>query len=519
MHRVEGDVVVIGMGAAGLAAAITALDAGEDVVVVEKLPAQHAGGNSRVSGQVWFSPDDAKLAAWHLRELCGEYPVADALAEAWARETATNNDWVAARALEVRGTVAREAGDPYHGDGTDITTMSYGELGANVGGDASSEYEFPELSGNDCGVAFNFIGPTQGFSRLWHTLKAALDWRGARVLYDTQAIGLVSCEGEIVGVECLAGDGEALEIRARKATILASGGFAGSAELTREFLRLPRATPWGSPANTGDGIKMAQKVGAGLSHPYNYMAVPGLRMEPHGVGDYGQPADGRFISVGADGRRFADELAESRHGKTPTRGTLDFFPGVPMWTVFDEDGRLAGPLVAPRSAYATGWAKQVEGYEWSADNGAEIERGWIKRADTIRELAEELGIDPDGLESELERYNAHAREGSDPDFARDPRSLVPIERGPFYGYAWAQLLITTLGGIRKDEHARALDPYGEAIPRLYCAGDTASTYTWCLSGGMGLADAMAFGRIAARHASAQTPHDHDIGRVVQQSAA
>jgi succinate dehydrogenase/fumarate reductase flavoprotein subunit len=498
------DVAIIGMGAAGLAAAISAHDAGSEVVVVEKLAADRAGGNTRVSGQVWFSPEDVELAQVHLQALCGDYPVDAALAAAWAEETHRNSEWVAARAAEVRGTVEFDPVDPYDGDGTDITRKSYGEMGANVNGEGS-EYEFPEVAGNECGVEFNFIGPDQGHSRLWKTLKAALDKRQITVLYETRAVALHRHGDEVAGVECVDSDGAALTIEAAKATILASGGFAGNAEMTREFLRLPQATPWGSPSNTGDGIKMAQRLGAALSHPYNYMAIPGVRIPALGVGDYGQPAANSFIAVGADGRRFADELAESRHGKTPTRGGFDFSPGVPMWIVFDEDARRAGPLVAPRSAYAAGWAKQVEGYEWSADNSVEIERGWIKRADTLAELAESLGIDPAGLEREVERYNAHARAGADPDFDRPGATLAPIERGPFYGYAWGQVLITTLGGISKDERARALDLDGRPIPRLYCAGDIASTYSWCLSGGMGLGDAMAFGRVAAREAAALEP--------------
>jgi succinate dehydrogenase/fumarate reductase flavoprotein subunit len=145
--------------------------------------------------------------------------------------------------------------------------------------------------------------------------------------------------------------------------------------------------------------------------------------------------------------------------------------------------------------------KQIERYAWSEDNSAEIERGWIVKADSLAELAAELGLDPEGLERQVAEFNAAADAGHDELHGRDPGTLTRIDQPPFYGYRWAQMLISTLGGIRKDEHGRALDPYGEAIPGLYAAGDTASSYSWCLSGGMGLADAMAFGRMAARHAT------------------
>jgi hypothetical protein len=235
------------------------------------------------------------------------------------------------------------------------------------------------------------------------------------------------------------------------------------------------------------------------------MAVPGLRMPPYEAGECGGPLDDQKIVVGADGRRFHDETLEARHGRILVRGMFDLHPAVPMWTIFDEDARLAGPLVPPRALYAAGWNKMVERYDWSADNSAEIERGWITRADTIRELAEALEIDPDGLEAQVEEYNAFCAQGEDPRHGRRPESLKPIARGPYYGYRWGQILITTLGGVRKDERGRVLDPYGEPIPRLYCAGDVASTYTLALSGGLGLGDAMAFARIAARDVLTQAP--------------
>ncbi|MBB4689649.1 hypothetical protein BJY18_007134 [Amycolatopsis jiangsuensis] len=128
---------------------------------------------------------------------------------------------------------------------------------------------------------------------------------------------------------------------ANRAVVLASGGFTNDSEMARNYLRLP----WGSPGNTGDGIRIGQKVCDDLAHPDNYMTMPGIRIPPCETGEYAQPQDSRFIYVGADGRRFCDDSVESRHGKTAQRGSFDFFPGFPMWTIFDEDGRAAGPLV------------------------------------------------------------------------------------------------------------------------------------------------------------------------------
>lgn len=496
------DVVVVGMGGAGIAAALTAHAAGAEVMVLEKAAPGHAGGNSRVSGQVWFSPDDVDLARRHLHALSWQYSVPDSLAGAWAAETARNTPWIRGIAEKTGGQVEWDEGDPYTGDGTDLATISWGDLLRLQGVKNPPDDEYQEVEGHDCGSDYHVIGGAMGFSRVWRLLKTALDDSRIPVHYNTAARRLVAGPGGGITGVVVEHDGSERTIIARRGVVLATGGFAANREMARNYLRLPNVTPWGSPSCTGDGIRMAQQIGADLAHPYNYMAMPGIAMPPYQTGQDAPPRGSKFINVGADGRRFIDESQPNRHGKVVQRGMFDFHPGVPMWTVFDENGRLAGPLVIPRAFFAVDWIRQVEGYEWSLDNSVEIERGWITRADSIRELADQLGIDADGLEREVQRYNELADSGEDdPVSGRPAHTMFPILMPPFYGFEWAQLLITTMGGIRKDEHARALDPFGAPIPGLYCAGDVASTYSWCCSGGMGLGDALAFGRIAGRSAA------------------
>jgi succinate dehydrogenase/fumarate reductase flavoprotein subunit len=503
--EMEADLVVVGLGTAALAAAIDAHDAGLEVVVLEKAAAGRAGGNSRVSGQVWFCPDDVEEAKVYLRALSGEYPLPEPLIDAWAKGCGQNTEWIAARAEEVRDQVPRDDGDPYTGHHTDMTQISHGAELRSIGWRDIPDEEFYELDGIGCGTDYHYFGNSQGWSRLWLTLKAAVDSREIPIHYETPATRLLTDQdGAVIGVASGSGDDERL-FTSRRAVFLGTGGFANNPEMARSFLRLPSVKTQGSPENKGDGIKLAQKVGADLSHPFNYMSMPGIAMPPYEAGEFAQPREHRYILVGRDGRRFVDETQETRHGKISIRGEFDFFPGFPMWTIFDEDGRLAGPLVFPRENSAFSWNKQIERYEWSEDNSAEIERGWIVQADSIAELAEKLGLDRAGLEAQIELTNADHQVGEDSQFGRPVEHLVPIAKPPFYGYRWAHLLITTLGGIRKDEKARALDPFGEPIPRLYCAGDTASSYSWCLSGGLGLADAMVFGRIAAAEAAGLKP--------------
>jgi hypothetical protein len=446
------DIIVMGTGAAGLAAAITAHDAGARVVILEKMSAERAGGNSRVSGQVWFCPKDADTARTHLHAMARDYIVPDDVVTALATESARHTEWILARVDEVRGRVPRDDGDPYDGDPAEVTRVS---IGAMAGGPPGDEY--PEIAGNECGTEYNFLGGSMGFSRLWLTLMTCVAERGIPIRYESEGQALVrDADGHVTGVEVRGPDGEISDVVARRGVILASGGFAANPVMTRNYLRLPAVTPWGSPANTGDGIRMAQKVGADLAHPYNYMAMPGIAMPPYPAGENALPQDHRFINVGADGRRFVNETLPTLHGKTRLGGDYDFFPGNAHWTIFDEDGRLAGPLVIPRQFFAVSWNKQIEGYDWSLDNQVEIAKGWITQADSLHALAEKLSIDHDGLEAEVTQWNEWVAAGTaDPKFGRTVATMRPITRPPFYGYPWAQLLITTLGGIRKDERARA----------------------------------------------------------------
>jgi succinate dehydrogenase/fumarate reductase flavoprotein subunit len=493
-QTVSADVIVVGFGNAAIAAAVTAHDAGAKVVMLEKMRESQAGGNSRVSGQVWFSPHDPELARVYLEQLSAEMGVDSEIAEAWAQRTSQTTDWIVARGAEAEGTVERDPLDSW-GQRFKVTAITYhDEMLRQTGWNATHD-EFPEFN-NDGGTDYHYIGDGQGHSRLWQTLRAALHTRDIAVHYETRATRLIrAADGRISGVLASA-NGDAVQFEARRGVVLASGGFENDPQMIRTYLGLPYATPWGSPGNTGDGIKLAQEIGADLSNMYNYMPFMGIRIPGREVGEFVQPAGPGFVNVRHDGCRFMDETLPYRHGKSTIGGALEFYPHHSMWTVFDEATRLAGPLAMTREQYPGGWLKQVERYTWSDDNQVEIDAGWITRADSIRELAVKLGVDGDGLEAEIARFNAFCEREEDPVFHRAAGALAPIQRPPFYGYRWGNMLIATLGGLRKDAQARVLDTRGEPIPGLYCAGEICSTYTWALSGGMSIADAIAFGRIA-----------------------
>lgn len=142
----------------------------------------------------------------------------------------------------------------------------------------------------------------------------------------------------------------------------------------------------------------------------------------------------------------------------------------------------------------------TEAYLWSEDNSAELERGWIKKADTLEGLAELVGIDPEGLASEVERFNGFAQAGQDDDFGR--ASMAPLGEGPYYAIEQGVSIIYSISGVRADEKARVLDWDGNPIPRLYSAGNIGQG-VYLIP--IGIQGCWAEGRFAARDAIALEP--------------
>jgi len=466
------DVVVVGMGAAGCAAALAAHDAGARVVVLEKSAAEEAGGNTRVSGGGWFHHDDPERAAVYLRALCGDRALPEPVVEAWSHGTREVSAWVSSLGVDVGP----------HG--------RYNSAGA----------EYPELPGSDCYGGLHCVEGVLGHGRLFSVLEKSLRDRGIDVRYETRAARLTtdSATGSVTGVVTDGGE----RITAARGVVLATGGFEGDPELVRTHLGLEDVPVWGSTAATGDGLRMAQGVGADLWHMDNMMAVNGITDPSSRHGYFAMFVYSRgVIWVDDAGRRFVDEFVPSGHGQALIDGQYVLHPHRPMWVVFDEKTRSAGPISASADVLPVGWNVLMNGYRWSPDNMAEIEAGWIQRGDTPEELAAVTGLPADALAESISAYNRACSAGSDEQFGRSAASLAPLLEPPFYAYRSGPMLAWTNGGPRRDEHARVLRTDGTVIEGLYAAGTVSSTFSWAKDGGFHIADAFVFGRIAGAHAA------------------
>lgn len=479
----EADIVIVGFGGAGAAAAIDAHDAGAKVLMLEKAPEGEEGGNTKVAGQGYLHVDDTEKAVTYLNAMCGYFKVPQDMARVWAEEVAKNNAWV-----------------------------------TSIGGDPQEHQhppvgiEFPELPGSDCVHKFH-NGDILGYSKTWEFFEQSVKKRKVEVLYETPGMDLVQdgITREILGIKAIPKAGEPIFIKARKAVILTCGGFENNQEMIRNYLPgLPYCYTTGSPWNEGDGVRMGLMVGADLWHMNNYAGPSmGLKVPEYKTTfsltplHFSHEQAGGMICVGPDGGRFCDEKLRTMHGKIKKYGKWVPTPvPCPMHMIFDHGVFSSGPLYDKKPV--SGWGRIVERYDWSDDNVAELERGWIKSAASIAELAKLLGLDPKNLEASVKRWNDNCAKGSDPDYGRK-RMLSPLSQGPYYAVELVPSMLNTQGGPRRNARAQIVRPDDTPIPRLYSAGELGSIYSYMYQGTGNIGECFAFGRIAARNALAEKP--------------
>lgn len=497
------DVIVIGYGAAGAVAAIESADAGARVLLIEKMP--DPGGISILSAGGVRIAFDADEAFRYLRHTCGGRTpdevlrvLADGMAQApdYLRELAKVNG------AQVR--VEAACGNyPFPG----CDALGYADIEAIP--------EFGDPSG------FLAARPLRPGCLLFKVLMDNVAARAERieVRLATSAERLVrAASGDIVGVR-MRQQGVVCQVRARRAVILACGGFEADEEMKRQYLVSTPVLTGSFRGNTGDGIRMAQAVGAALWHMWHYHGPYGIRhTDPaYPFGIYAKllpmwtPERERrplprmaWIIVDQSGRRYVNEYPPYI-SDTGVR-QFDHFdpaghghPRLPSFMIFDEAGRRMYPM-------GRGITNDREAhYAWSDDNLREVENGILKRADSLPALAEMLGVDGAALSATVARWNADCEAGADSAFGRLAQTMMPLREPPYYAAALWPVVINTQGGPVHDARQRVIDAFGQPIGRLYSAGELGSAFGHVYMAGGNLAECVVGGRIAGREAAACTP--------------
>ena len=534
----EVDVVVLGSGAAGLTAATLAHDGGAEVLLLEK--ADVLGGTTGVSGGMPWVPmnrhmadvgvdDSREDALRYIRRLTHGREPDPALVEMYVDTAREVVEYLESK-TPVRMYAPSTFNDYFEGipggkpAGRSIEPVPYDartELGAWAEKTRTSphlarltmEEGAKYLRGGEA-PDFEMIAKREaddvrcgGPALVAMLVKGLLD-RGVAMETGTAGRDLVVVDGEVVGV-AVEHDGATQMIRALRGVVLACGGFEWNDDMVRAFIGR-ELFPLSPPQNEGDGHRMAMEAGAALANMTSFWGQPAL-LDPN-VEFEGNPlyqmGTARSIKgvilVNRNGRRFVNEgvtyqdFPKALGAYDPV--ALDY-PTENVWLIFDQtvkDTNVILPSVLP----------------------GEPAPEWLTRADTIRGLAEQIGVDPDALEATVARWNEQVAAGEDTDFHRgtvrfethmsgrfpSPADcLGAVERPPFYAMPLYDGTLGTNGGPRVDEHARVLRHDGSVIPGLYAAGNaSASVFGPAYpGGGATIGPALTFGYLAGRHAASR----------------
>jgi succinate dehydrogenase/fumarate reductase flavoprotein subunit len=527
------DVVVIGSGASGAVAALTAAAAGLRTTVLEK--AGSFGGTSALSGGgVWVpanrfmgplgisdSRDDALM---YLRALTlGR--VDDALLVQFVDSVNPMVDLLKRHTGIAFTPTARHSDYQPHlpgarPGGRTLTQGLYDltRLGELADGLRASHTALPvtraevEAWGEDMLDNWDWVLIAQRMEQhvvgmgaaLMGELLEACTRLGVVFRNHTRALELCRTPRRVTGVRAETPEGP-LSISAEVGVVLASGGYEWNAAYVDRFLGVPMVAPGSPPTNDGDGLRMAMQVGATLGNmneawwapmvttgdTYDeqplHRATSGVRALPGGV------------VVNRAGRRFANEAMNYNDF---VKAMIQFDPGtysyanLPCWLIFDAEFRRSYAVATLTPDAPT--------------------PAWLAQAETLEALAERLGIDGHGLDEALAEFNAHARLGRDPVFHRgensydqyrgDPRvypnrTLRPLGEGPYFGVELRLGCIGTKGGPVIDVHGRVVGADEHAIPGLYACGNVAAGVFGPGYPGAGatLSAGMTFGYIIGQH--------------------
>ncbi len=473
------DVAVVGSGIAGLSAAVSALEAGARVAVLERAAREERGGNTRYTESFWRMRDR------------------DTVSEDFDERLASNAGG------HFDPEFLKDAGRPYEDWPRPLRAFGFTdpELIRVWGEDAGPALRWLE----GFGVRWDFlptyfpyqsttrIAPVGGGLALVEALAAEAERRGASIFYETAARGLVRSEdGEIVGVEAVQ-RGRPRRFLGR--VVLASGGFEGNPEMLARYLG-PKAQ-WTRPVarggyyNRGEGVAMGLDAGAAPAGEFGaFHAQP---VDPRsGAIEPVVLHYGYGVLVNRAGERFTDEAARPVDAgyERVARAVLEQPEGL-AWAVFD-----AGLDDAPH------WRVTVRSDREPLE------------AQTVEALAEAAGLDPAALAATLAAYNAACPEDASafrPDGLdglatqglRPPKSnwARPLVRPPFRAWPVICANCFTFGGLRIDIHGRVIDLDGDPIPGLYAAGETAGLFYGDYTGATSVMRGAVFGRRAGRHAA------------------
>jgi 3-oxosteroid 1-dehydrogenase len=534
----HADVIILGTGAAGMAAALAAHETGAEVLLIEK--GDRIGGTSAISGGVIWVADNPRMR---------EAGMADSRADALAYFRSLDHGDLVDETIEAfvdSGPEAlaflesidalkvavlpgypdyyldRPGAKPEGSRALDHDLFSLGELGDWAAKIYAIEEPKPlmlretPLGGATTMPPIEVLGERMaarqcgfGQAMVARLLKACLA-RGIEPMLGVTTKRLLRDGERITGIAAEQ-NGVPLTLTARRGVVIATGGFEWDAEMRQTFLRGPVTAPASPPTASGGGLKLAMAAGAKLGNMTSAWWAPTLVTpdQPWASGEQRaqiiliERTVPHSIMVNRKAERFCNEAANYSalggvfHQFDPAN--YDYL-NLPAYLIFD-------------AQYATR-------YPLGTRQPGQPIPDWVMRAETLEALAEQIGIDGAALTETVARFNIHADEGHDPDFGRGTSAydhfygdrsrsgtavtLGAIREAPFYAVEIHSGLLGTNGGPRTDGVGRILGHDGAPIPGLLGAGNAIACPTGGIYAGAGgtLGPALTFGYLAGRAAAA-----------------
>ena len=447
------DVVVIGAGGAGLVAAIEAKNNGaKNVIVLEKMA--FAGGNTLISGGEYAAPNNWVQVKKGLKDSN------DAFYNDILKGGDNEGDPKLVRVLADNALSGAEWLKEY-------INMTFEDRQMFFGGHSVERSLVPQGA---TGV------------EMISKLLAKAEELNIPVLYETPATELIVDKGRVTGVKAVSEDKE-YTFLAKDGVILATGGFGSNLEMRVKYNKDvdENILSTNTVGITGDGITMAEKIGAQLEDMPFIQTYPTCDPISGALLYFGDVRlVGGSILVNQEGKRFVEEL-ERRD--------------VISMAIKNQTGNAAYQFCDEAQVKLSGVAEHhADEVNYLFNNKL------LVKADTIKEAADFFGIDAAELEKTVAKYNQYAKDGKDLEFNKRGK-LTPFEaKGPFYIMKSVPAVHHTMGGVKIDENARVINTKGEVIKGLYGAGEvTGDIHGTNRLGSDAIADITVFGRIAGQN--------------------
>ena len=489
---VDADVVVVGAGGAGMTAAITAAAEGKSVVILESQ--SMVGGNSvRATGGM-----NAGKTVYQDENEFGESAGVEKTLKTAAEKYADNETITALAKTVSEQWAAYQANPTGYFDSVELM-----ELDTMIGGKGINDPELVEtLCANSAdaidwldehGITLHNVSSFGGASvkRIHRPVNAEgktvsvgsymipllqenCEKAGVKMMLDTTATEILTdANGAAVGVKATGASGETVTVNA-KAVVLASGGFGANLDMVVKYKpELKGFMTTNAPGIQGQGIEMAQAIGAATVDMDQIQIHPTVEANTAALITEGLRGDGAIL-INEEGQRFIDEV-----------GTRDVVSAAEIaqtgsysWLVVDQ------AMVDASSV--------IQGY---------IKKGYTVTGATYEELGEAMGVDAAAFAETMEKWNGYVEAKNDPDFGRTSFAN-PLNTAPYYAVKVTAGVHHTMGGLKINANTEVLNEKGEVIPGLFAAGEvTGGVHGANRLGGNAVADFTVFGRIAGAAAS------------------